>query len=540
VFPRGIQTVDGLNKTLRIAGDEFTFAGSAAKEVEIQLATASRASDRTAESFRDLLRTIGLPLLDGFGGVADGLSAIFGAIGADFEGGKLSEITDFVAAELDKLEQVFEGIALALPAALDSADISGITDGLEEIRDAVASLFGDLDLTDSEDLARAIEFIANAFRSLSEFSGGVISSFQDIAPLLAKLAESAANGEEGFKGLGEAFGRLTQVNLAAGAIGNVTSVLGDLALVIFGASQAGGLVKGTTALATSLSGPGGLVSQLGLLAGAGAAGFGLGKLANEVSRLTTGETLSQKLSDWFTGFTDLNEQALKLQDTIWPTAEQAAQDIQSLDDALNRSNQSIKESVDFWGLYGSESGTAIATIENLDEEWLAIQKATDEAADAVTNLNEETEKISLEEKLALIEANAAIATASIEADAKKLVAAFDSVGVSVESTSGLVGDLFGLLGDENISKLDKLDIRGEAIKQSERQEAALKAQERLINAQIRELNARTRAFDSGGALINVDGAGLQPHLEAFMFEILESIQVRVNAEGGELLLGAGG
>jgi hypothetical protein len=35
----------------------------------------------------------------------------------------------------------------------------------------------------------------------------------------------------------------------------------------------------------------------------------------------------------------------------------------------------------------------------------------------------------------------------------------------------------------------------------------------------------------------VDGAGLQPHLEAIMFEILEALQVRVNAEGGDLLLG---
>jgi len=36
----------------------------------------------------------------------------------------------------------------------------------------------------------------------------------------------------------------------------------------------------------------------------------------------------------------------------------------------------------------------------------------------------------------------------------------------------------------------------------------------------------------------VDGAGLQPHLEAFMWEILRTIQVRVNQDGLEMLLGA--
>ena len=42
---------------------------------------------------------------------------------------------------------------------------------------------------------------------------------------------------------------------------------------------------------------------------------------------------------------------------------------------------------------------------------------------------------------------------------------------------------------------------------------------------------------SPGALIKIDGAGLQPHLEAFMWEILRTIQTRVNADGLKLLLG---
>ena len=38
-------------------------------------------------------------------------------------------------------------------------------------------------------------------------------------------------------------------------------------------------------------------------------------------------------------------------------------------------------------------------------------------------------------------------------------------------------------------------------------------------------------------MIKVDGAGLQPHLEAFMWEVLKAIQVRVNADGLKMLLG---
>ena len=52
------------------------------------------------------------------------------------------------------------------------------------------------------------------------------------------------------------------------------------------------------------------------------------------------------------------------------------------------------------------------------------------------------------------------------------------------------------------------------------------------------LKAQTRAIDKGDSIIKVDGAGLQPHLEAFMWEILRQIQIRVNQDGLKLLLGA--
>ncbi|MCP4063709.1 MAG: hypothetical protein GY740_10715, partial [Gammaproteobacteria bacterium] len=59
-------------------------------------------------------------------------------------------------------------------------------------------------------------------------------------------------------------------------------------------------------------------------------------------------------------------------------------------------------------------------------------------------------------------------------------------------------------------------------------------------AQIENIREKTKRLAKGDALIKVEGAGLQPHLEAFMFEILREIQVRVNADGEEMLLGLSG
>jgi hypothetical protein len=48
---------------------------------------------------------------------------------------------------------------------------------------------------------------------------------------------------------------------------------------------------------------------------------------------------------------------------------------------------------------------------------------------------------------------------------------------------------------------------------------------------------KVESLERGDALITVEGSGLQPHLEAFMWEILEAIQIRANATGAEFLLG---
>jgi hypothetical protein len=73
--------------------------------------------------------------------------------------------------------------------------------------------------------------------------------------------------------------------------------------------------------------------------------------------------------------------------------------------------------------------------------------------------------------------------------------------------------------------------------ESHRRDEALLLQKDLTYAEIENIKARTVAMQRGDAMIQIDGAGLQPHLEAFMFEILAAIQVKANAEGQKFLMG---
>lgn len=162
-----------------------------------------------------------------------------------------------------------------------------------------------------------------------------------------------------------------------------------------------------------------------------------------------------------------------------------------------------------------------------------------EGAEAATRASAEfllgLEKIQSEERLRLIEIKADLDIASIEAETERITAAFSSIDNTISSTGDTLVGLFGALSD--LSGFEALDARAEIRRESERRDEALRLQSDLIRTQIENLRAQSERLLRGDPVIQVDGAGLQPHLEAFMFEILRTVQVRVNADGLDFLLG---
>lgn len=166
------------------------------------------------------------------------------------------------------------------------------------------------------------------------------------------------------------------------------------------------------------------------------------------------------------------------------------------------------------------------------------EEATKKAEEAAAKMRLEIEKLASNERIAQISAAMNIAVASIEADAQKAVAAFESIGKGIESTGKLLGDLFKAYGDYDNLEWAQVRMIEDAIrKEQQLRQDQFELQKELTKAQIEEMRARTESFKTGGGLIKIDGAGLQPHLEAFMWEILKTIQVRVNKDGLGLLLG---
>jgi hypothetical protein len=162
--------------------------------------------------------------------------------------------------------------------------------------------------------------------------------------------------------------------------------------------------------------------------------------------------------------------------------------------------------------------------EKLLEVKAKLEEATIDAtasmfSDVLTTLNTE------------IEWSTKLDIAKVEAEAEVAIAAFDSVAWSIESTSSAAASMFSdLAGMEDFHWSDPLFgiLEGQ-----------MELQSGLIEAQIKLIEAQVKRMESGDPLVTVSGEGLQPHLEGFMFEILNGIQVRMNETMGDYLIGTG-
>lgn len=164
-------------------------------------------------------------------------------------------------------------------------------------------------------------------------------------------------------------------------------------------------------------------------------------------------------------------------------------------------------------------------------------RETERAEQAAKQYALELEKLASNERIKLIEARVQLNVAQVQADTERIKAAFESIHSVIDSTGDVIGDALGALKDVVPNTDNFRLIQDQLDKENELRREAFTLQKQLTEAQVEHLRAQTEAMLKGEALIKIDGANLQPHLEAFMWEILRTIQTRVNRDGLAMLLG---
>lgn len=524
------------------------------------------------------------PILNGLEGLAQDIDQKLKTIAANFPealaGLDLSSLLDSFGDLGDELDGLFvglfgnvdlstvEGLQSAMQRVVDAftalVQISaGIADGLEPLFKAIGTgieQFESLDDTTKRSVGELLG-LGKAIDTVLPAIGGLAGGLESIGTGLTALA-----GAQGFKAL---IGNLNSVkSIAAGAgqyglvglallgaggvgygIGSVISgIIGEIEDAL-GVSIGGALYEYLNAeeIAIAKGEWEGYASELRRTSKDAADLREISEFLNQALEKTTVATSAQQ-SEWQAYADELvrasksSEDVAESQREVTTAVHELQRTARDSGGALGEVSKTTKELSDnnrslqlgydeATGKINSFSGTIVKSGKSVDD----AAKKTEELVEKSEDYYIAMEKIASNERIANIEARVSLDIAEVEANARKVEAIADTIGKTFENTGTVITDLFGTF--TNASKYDQLEISAQIRKENERRQQALDDQSKLTEAQVNLIREKTRALERGDAMLKVNAPGLEPHLEAIWYQILGNLQVKVNAEGEEMLLG---
>lgn len=561
-----------------------TAAATAGLEYIDQTKAVTQATTSLVDSFRTAIQGDNAGVLfdalrKGLDGFADQIEVIAQNLPAAFEG---LDFTEFLSA-FDDLGDEIGDLFTAVFGDLDLSTVEGLQSAMQQVVDAFTAL-----VNISAGIADGLEplFIAigqgiEQFQSLDEETKKSAGQILGLAKTINTVLPAIGGLAGGLESIGGGLTALAGAQGFKAVIGNLNSIKGIATSTagkggLLGLALTGGYALGTFIndyIEEEFGSIGAKLYQyfnadeIQALAESFAPATGeIKKLQDETEELrqisqrydemnkTLGQTMGYTTEITEEQRQEFNRYAQQLVDNankteefsgsqrgITDAVEELNRQVAASGGALEQVSDTTKELADnnkslqlgydeTTGKVNSFSGTIIKS-----------NSALDDAAEKTKKVLEETEayriklaEFASDEKITRIQATVDLDIAEVEAAAQVAKANFESISETFSGTGDLIGSLFGQLADG--SKFDQLGIAAQIRTENERRDDLLKLQKRYTDAQIEQIKARTRAMNRGDAIINVKADGLQPHLEAFMFEILEAIQVRTNADGEELLL----
>lgn len=486
-----------------------------------------------------LLVLIGTSLEEGYGKAVNTISDIFKALVEGIDEGSFDVLFNAYDNFIDKLTTFLKGVADVIPETLSRMDFSIITESLSGTSKAIQDLF-DLDLTTPEGLYEILQGVVNIIATLIDVTNGMIPVFGEVFTKIYNVVESFTALDEGSsKTIGKLLAGaviLQEAGLFLGTallsmsegsfkIQNSFEIIHDSIVTLYQGVQ---IIMDTWIISWGL-----FVDTL--LSFANTVTFGMVDTIKNAKQAT----------DEFVkgGWEDIKERAGVISDVWNQTTFDVGSATDEMTDKVKQVGTQIDESIPDSKII--QTGAAWDTLQAgiVQEQMDATIPKTREVKINPALNESETERLKkrLEEEAKIMETalklKAEIDIAQIEADTKRIEAAFESVNVAIESTGDVLSELFGLLAEGDMDFITRWNIEQQIREENERREASLQLQKELTEAQIAALKARITAFNRGDPLITVNAEGLEPHLEAIFFYILEQIQIRVNEEQQDFLLG---
>lgn len=585
-------------KVLEATETAFQSSGSAVKELAIAMESAEEKFNKASVNFENLSIAVGEKFKPAMAEAASSAGTLAQAIADLIDDNGLDPFFNAITPLIDELATDLKGIAEALPAAFEGVDWTGLEDAIQNIAEAFGEMFGELDLTQPEDLEQVIQALIDTFTSLTNTTAGVVEGlsplFEAIGALIGWYNSLDPEIQET---VGYLLGLSTTVNAVAGVLGTFSGLI----------SGAGGLISSFTSLnpvvlaAATAFGAFKFGEWVGEITGYNEAwdntigqlnlvGETVGVADEALSRTTstldevaktlgvtslTMEEFNQAVDDGTLIFDDATGKWVKAGESASDLGDSIAETTQYFDDwgeganlagegtkALAKTTEEAVATLDYWnGLLEDakaqyESGAIsqeeyTAAVKGIDDaaakagvNLVTMADQADDTAKSTKEMAEASEKFALEwekilsaERTAIFEASADIQVAQIEADAERTVAAMEMLSASFQSTGDVLTELIGLWAD--LEGMDQQQITEWIEREYEIREQLAQAQIDLVQAEIARMEAQTRLLERGGVELTIQSDGLEPELEAFMFKIIDRVRVAVAGSYEEFLLGCG-
>jgi len=579
-----VEVFNGLAKSTEITSISMASAGSAAKEVAARLESGTVVVNRFKEGFANLAITVGDQFLEAGKESIGGATAIENSLQQIIKDGTFAPVFDALGEFGENIGKFLNDIAIAMPEAFEDVEWDELLKAFDSIGGKFGELFKGIDLTKPEDLTKVIQFVVDSLESLVTTTEGIIGP-------IGKFIKTIVSWIENFNNLDGSSKK------AAGAVlgwGKVINTVIEPLQSLLKAVQA--LAIGVTALTSikvvswvaGFAGLSAVVIPAGIATGIAGIGVALGGVLGKTAEFT-----GIKLGD---AFGVLEEKINKITgieissiiEKIFPPGEigdfvATSQEVfDAMNDTIDEINDiydraSEREPLDVKAMLISDDYTDLeiqyaitgdmsdleAILDDLGiliKEKKSIDIDTEVANRKIAETKKEIEKIPKEKKLEIklqgeidteiariksttdmvqtsVEWTAKLNIADAESNAKIFGSIIDGISTTITSTGDALSGLWDLIADPNMGQVDKWDIEEQIEKENKMRKEAHDLQMKLNEAQLDFLQAKADAMESGEGLINITADGLEPEIEAFMWKILEKIQIRANEVSSEFLLG---
>lgn len=220
-------SIEGYNAALILGADKTGIFAKSLQDMANNSGATEKAFQAMSQNYEVALQRMGnaadvamikagKPLLDEFGGVANGIASVFQNLGKGIDSGAFDPIINALEAFGQSASDTLGNIAKNLPDALAALDFGPLLESLKNLGGSVGGafddIFGNIDLNTPEGLASALQSIVNGIAGLTNVTSGIIDSFEPIFTALGDLAREAGSaGAESQTAAGQFLGVAQQI-----------------------------------------------------------------------------------------------------------------------------------------------------------------------------------------------------------------------------------------------------------------------------------------------------------------------------------------